>query len=49
MKLCSGLNFSSKVAQHTPKKLASVRREANELISIFVASLRTAKGLKSAI
>jgi four helix bundle protein len=32
-----------------PEKIASVRREANELVSIFVASLRTAKGLKSAI
>lgn len=32
-----------------PEKVASVRREANELVSIFVASLRTAKGLKSAI
>jgi|SRR5579872_1445453 len=28
---------------------ASLLREANELVSIFVASLRTAKGLKSAI
>jgi len=32
-----------------PEKISSVRREANELVSIFVASLRTAKGLKSAI
>jgi four helix bundle protein len=32
-----------------PEKIDSVRREANELVSIFVASLRTAKGLKSAI
>jgi len=32
-----------------PEKTASVSREANELVSIFVASLRTAKGLKSAI
>ena len=32
-----------------PDKIASARREANELVSIFVASLRTAKGLKSAI
>jgi four helix bundle protein len=32
-----------------PEKIHSVRREANELVSIFVASLRTAKGLKSAI
>ena len=32
-----------------PEKITSVRREANELVSIFVASLRTAKGLKSAI
>jgi len=32
-----------------PDKISSVRREANELVSIFVASLRTAKGLKSAI
>ena len=32
-----------------PDKVASVRKEANELVSIFVASLRTAKGLKSAI
>ena len=30
-------------------KIGSVRREANELVSIFVASLRTVKGLKSAI
>jgi four helix bundle protein len=32
-----------------PEKVASLRREANELVSIFVVSLRTAKGLKSAI
>ena len=32
-----------------PGKIASTRREANELVSIFVASLRTAKGLKSEI
>jgi four helix bundle protein len=32
-----------------PEKITTVRREANELVSIFVASLRTAKGLKSAI
>jgi len=32
-----------------PEKIAFVCREANELVSIFVASLRTAKGLKSAI
>jgi four helix bundle protein len=31
------------------EKVASVRKEANELVSIFVASLRTAKSLKSAI
>jgi four helix bundle protein len=31
------------------EKIASVRREANKLVSISVASLRTAKGLKSAI
>lgn len=31
------------------EQIASVRKEANELVSIFVASLRTAKGLKSAI
>lgn len=31
------------------EKLALVRKEANELVSIFVASLRTPKGLKSAI
>ena len=31
------------------EQIASARREANELVSIFVASLRTAKGLKSAI
>lgn len=30
-------------------KVAPVRKEANELVSICVASLRTAKGLKSAI
>jgi four helix bundle protein len=30
-------------------KVASLLKEANELVSIFVASLRTAKGLKSAI
>jgi four helix bundle protein len=35
-------------AAHT-EKTASASREANELVSIFVASLRTAKGLKSAI
>jgi four helix bundle protein len=32
-----------------PHKTAPLLREANELVSIFVASLRTAKGLKSAI
>jgi four helix bundle protein len=32
-----------------PEKIDSIRREANELVSIFVASLHTAKGLKSAI
>jgi hypothetical protein len=32
-----------------PEKTASVSREANELVSLFVASLRTAEGLKSAI
>ena len=32
-----------------PEQIAAVRREANELVSIFVASLRTAKSLKSAI
>jgi len=32
-----------------PERIASVRREADELVSIFVASLRTAKGFKSAI
>jgi four helix bundle protein len=30
-------------------KVAFLLKEANELVSIFVASLRTAKGLKSAI
>ncbi len=33
----------------SPETIASVRREADELVSIFVASLRTAKGLKSEI
>jgi four helix bundle protein len=32
-----------------PEKTAPLLREANELVSIFVASLRTVKGLKSAI
>ncbi|MGZ5904911.1 MAG: four helix bundle protein [Reyranella sp.] len=32
-----------------PERTAPLLREANELVSIFVASLRTAKGLKSAI
>ena len=32
-----------------PEQIAAVRREANELVSIFVASLRTAKSFKSAI
>jgi four helix bundle protein len=32
-----------------PEKTAALKREANELVSIFVASLRTAKGVKSAI
>jgi four helix bundle protein len=31
------------------EKLKDLRREANELISIFVASMRTAKGCNSAI
>ena len=30
-------------------KTASLLTEANELVAIFVASLRTAKGLKSAL
>jgi len=33
----------------SPEKTATLLKEANELVSIFVASLRTAKGLKSAI
>jgi four helix bundle protein len=32
-----------------PDKVAPLLKEANELVAIFVASLRTAKGLKSAI
>ena len=32
-----------------PEQAASVHKEANELVAIFVASLRTAKGLKSTI
>jgi four helix bundle protein len=32
-----------------PERTAALLREANELVCIFVASLRTAKGLKSAI
>jgi four helix bundle protein len=32
-----------------PDNIASVRNEANQLVAIFVASLRTAKGLKSAV
>jgi four helix bundle protein len=32
-----------------PDRTDPLLREANELVSIFVASLRTAKGLKSAI
>jgi four helix bundle protein len=32
-----------------PDKVTPLLREANELVSIFVASLRTAKGLKSTI
>ena len=31
------------------EKIIPLLKEANELVSIFVASLRTAKGLKSAI
>jgi four helix bundle protein len=41
------LLVDSGVAQ--PDKTAPLLKEANELVSIFVASLRTAKGLKSAI
>jgi len=41
------LLVESGVAQ--PERVAPLSREANELVSIFVASLRTAKGLKSAI
>jgi four helix bundle protein len=37
----------SGIVQHD--KATSLLKEANELVSIFVASLRTAKGLKSAI
>jgi hypothetical protein len=32
-----------------PDKTASLLKEANELVSIFVASRRTAEGLKSAV
>jgi four helix bundle protein len=32
-----------------PDRITPLLKEANELVSIFVASLRTAKGLKSAI
>lgn len=32
-----------------PDQIAPLRQEANELVSIFVASLRTAKGVKSEI
>jgi four helix bundle protein len=32
-----------------PEKVAALLKEADELVAIFVASLRTAKGLKSAI
>jgi len=32
-----------------PDRAAPLLKEANELVSIFVASLRTAKGLNSAI
>ncbi len=41
------LLVDSGVAQ--PDKAAPLLREANELTSIFVASLRTVKGVKSAI
>ena len=41
------LLIDSGVAQ--PEATAPLLREANELVSIFMASLRTAKGLKSAI
>ncbi|HTW30151.1 MAG TPA: four helix bundle protein [Candidatus Sulfotelmatobacter sp.] len=41
------LLVDSGVAQ--PDRIAPLLKEANELVSIFVASLRTAKGLKSAI
>ena len=41
------LLIDSGVAQ--PEPTAPLLREANELVSIFVASVRTAKGLKSAI
>ena len=41
------LLVDSGVAQ--PDKTAALLQEANELVSIFVASLRTAKCLKSAI
>jgi four helix bundle protein len=41
------LLVDSGVAQ--PEKTGPPFKEANELVSIFVASLRTAKGLKSAI
>jgi len=41
------LLVDSGVAQ--PDKAAPLLREANELTSIFVASLRTVKGMKSAI
>jgi four helix bundle protein len=33
----------------SPEKTTPLLKEANELVCIFVASLRTAKGLKSAI
>jgi four helix bundle protein len=33
----------------SPEKSQALRQEANELVSMFVASLRTTKGLRSAI
>ena len=44
---CLELLFDSGVVQ--PDQMRTLLREANELVSIFVASLRTVKGLKSEI
>jgi len=44
-----GLNPLCDAEAFSDRKLQGLNREANELVSIFVASMRTVKGFTSAI